>query len=320
MTAPARLAVKGILEISIPKAAPFFLYLFVTDKAEIEKLPSKVKSKREKASKIADFIVNAIGMKRDHLMGIIRNGIEKKYGKAPERVIELQKTGQISGIGFIDLGSSMTELQKTISTLQLTSKLKAPLISKDMFPEAADWPKQAAAAPAAKVDTAGTRKFPQLAAKIPDIAPFFLYLFIKDDEIVEDYPAVKAKRAKQAQLADYLVSAIGISREQFMALLRQGLIKRYNAGPEQILANISQNKVSGIGFVIAEAVSILWDIVTTISKFFGKKIDVSKDDSPDVADWSGADGLTAQKILEQPGRELDNEYKNGGSIWDTLKF
>jgi len=97
-TAPARLIAKGALEISLPKAAPAFLYLFVTDPALVAKLPANAKTKRTKQERKANFIVNTIGMKRNHFMGIVRNGILKRYGKQPEQIIaELLKVAKVSG-------------------------------------------------------------------------------------------------------------------------------------------------------------------------------------------------------------------------------
>ena len=97
-TAPARLAVKGILEISLPKASDYFLYLFISDPNVLAKLPAKVKKKRATQEKIANFIVNVVGMKRDHFMGILRNAIMKKHKMAPEKVLAKMTKG-IAGIG-----------------------------------------------------------------------------------------------------------------------------------------------------------------------------------------------------------------------------
>lgn len=93
-----RLAVKGILEVTLPKAAPFFLYLFINDPAIIAKLPPKVKRKRDKSLKVKNFIVNVIGMKDEHFMGICRNGIMKQMGASPETILSRSIKG-ISGIG-----------------------------------------------------------------------------------------------------------------------------------------------------------------------------------------------------------------------------
>lgn len=99
---PARLAAKGVLEILLPQAAPFFLYLFINDPKIIAKLPAKVKRKRNKALLIKNFIVNVIGMKDSHFMGICRNGIMKKMGASPETILSgLIKS--ISGIGVVGI-------------------------------------------------------------------------------------------------------------------------------------------------------------------------------------------------------------------------
>lgn len=97
VTAPQRLAVKGMLELTLPKASPFFLYLFFNNPA---KLPAKARKKRKTAEKVANFIVNTIGMKRPHFMGIVRNGIKKQYGMDPESYIAKLLKGKISGIGI----------------------------------------------------------------------------------------------------------------------------------------------------------------------------------------------------------------------------
>jgi hypothetical protein len=101
-SAPARLAAKGILEITLPKAAPFFLYLFVNDPTLIAKLPPKAKIKRDKASKVADIITGKLGMKKDHFMGIVRNGIMKQMGASPETILaKMISPNNVAGIGFL---------------------------------------------------------------------------------------------------------------------------------------------------------------------------------------------------------------------------
>lgn len=100
VTAPARLAAKGILELTLPKAAPFFLYLFVANRKTLASMPTKAKRKRKKAEGISKFIVNTIGMKQTHFMGIIRNGIMKHYRRTPEQVLSKMMKGRaINGIG-----------------------------------------------------------------------------------------------------------------------------------------------------------------------------------------------------------------------------
>jgi hypothetical protein len=100
VTAPARLLAKGVLEVMLPKAAPFFLYLFVTNRQTLASMPAKAKRKRRKAEGISKFIINVIGMKQNHFMGIIRNGIMKHYRRTPEQVLSKMMKGRaITGIG-----------------------------------------------------------------------------------------------------------------------------------------------------------------------------------------------------------------------------
>lgn len=149
-TLPMRLAAKAILEIQLPKSAPFFLYLFLNDPKLLAKAPDKVRKKRAKSEKIADFIVNGIGMKRDHFMGIVRNGIMKKYGKSPENVIADQLKG-IAGIGIIDDAIKMiTEIISTITKLFGKKKDKDLDASASDAPNATDWPTSGTNTPSTK--------------------------------------------------------------------------------------------------------------------------------------------------------------------------
>ena len=98
VTAPARLAAKGILEIYLPKAAFFFVYLF----AAANVLPDKMKAQRAKAEKIKNFIVNKIGMKDAHFMSIINNNLTKRFGQSPEAWLanRIKGTAAVAGITY----------------------------------------------------------------------------------------------------------------------------------------------------------------------------------------------------------------------------
>jgi len=100
-TLPARLALKGILELSLPKAAPAFLYLFIQEK-DVSKMPDTVQRKRKKQVFLSNFFVKWIGLKRKHFMKLISNGIKKHYKKSPEKLLKERYAG-ISGIGLIPL-------------------------------------------------------------------------------------------------------------------------------------------------------------------------------------------------------------------------
>lgn len=136
-TLPLRLAAKGILEITLPKAAPFFLYLFITDSKLLAKMPANVQAKRKKAEKVANFIVNGIGMKRNHFMAICRNGIMKHYGKSPENVIA-EMTKGIAGIGIVPL----LAVGAVVEIIQKLSKLlgkKGESVSSSDSPDPSDF-------------------------------------------------------------------------------------------------------------------------------------------------------------------------------------
>jgi hypothetical protein len=152
---PLRLAAKGILEIQLPKAAPFFLYLFVNDQKIIDKMPEKARAKRKKSEKVADFIVNGIGMKRDHFMGIVRNGIMKHYGKSPENVLADQLKG-IAGIGVVGaaITAVITIISKIISLVKGAKKSKDLDVSEADAPDASDFGEGATTATGEAVNSA----------------------------------------------------------------------------------------------------------------------------------------------------------------------
>ena len=147
-TAPLRLLAKGILEVTLPKAAPFFLYLFITDPKTLASAPAKVKAKRAKAEKLANFIVNGIGMKRDHFMAICRNGIMKQYKKSPENVIADMMGNKISGIGVIGI-AAVTALISIIQKISALIKKKGDKVSVTDSPDGGDWKSLSAAAKSA---------------------------------------------------------------------------------------------------------------------------------------------------------------------------
>lgn len=135
-TAPQRLAAKGLLEVTLPKAAPYFLYLFVNDPKLIGMLPEAARSKRKKSEAVANFVVEGIGMKRAHFMGIVRAGIIKQLGKDPEKVIAAQLQGKVAGIGAV-----LAVIQFVIELIQKVAKLvgkKGPDVEEKDAPAGSD--------------------------------------------------------------------------------------------------------------------------------------------------------------------------------------
>lgn len=170
VTAPARLAAKGILEVTLPKIAPLFLYLFINDAKIIDKLPDNIRTKRKKAEKIADFIVKGIGMKRNHFMGIVRNGIMKHYKKSPEQVIsKLLKDKGINGIGIVPLVATLLPIAKELlgKIMSLFGGKNAPSIDASDFPDDGD----AAAMSDAEINDISKGVLSQKDAQIPGEVP-----------------------------------------------------------------------------------------------------------------------------------------------------
>lgn len=134
-TVVPRTILKGVLDLTLPKAAPAFIYLFINDPALINKLPEKARQKRKQAENLATFVVDGLGMKRDHFMGLLRNGILKQYGMQPETWIDKNVKGKIQGIGVIDdIIGAVISLIKKISEI---AKKNGPKFSKEDLPDPA---------------------------------------------------------------------------------------------------------------------------------------------------------------------------------------
>lgn len=116
VTLPQRLAVKGILEVLLPRAAYFFIYLFITNATTLANLPGRVKRKRKTQERIAKFITGVIGFKEARFMKIVRNGIMRKYKQQPEKLLAAQISAPITGayVGIIADGLAAGKIVVTI--------------------------------------------------------------------------------------------------------------------------------------------------------------------------------------------------------------
>lgn len=103
ITAPMRLFVKALAEVLLPKVGQFFLYLFITNPTTIASLPANVQAKRRKAERLAKFMTDVIGMKEDHFLKIVRNGIVKSTKQTPEQLLATHVKGSLSGVGILPL-------------------------------------------------------------------------------------------------------------------------------------------------------------------------------------------------------------------------
>ena len=116
VTAPARTAANLALRVMLPKAAPFFLYLFLPD--DLPALPEVVKRKQGVAQRVAKFITDGIGMKESTLMGILRNGIMKEMGRTPEQILSAYT--QEANVGAVTFAALIPLITTLISKISLS--------------------------------------------------------------------------------------------------------------------------------------------------------------------------------------------------------
>ncbi|MDO7886826.1 hypothetical protein [Hymenobacter cheonanensis] len=150
VTAPMRLFVKGLAEVLLPKVSQFFLYLFITNPDTIASLPATVQAKRRKAERFAKFMTDIIGMKEEHFLKIVRNGIMKATKQTPEQLLATHVKGSLSGVGLlplalVPLGAKLLPLASKLLPvlLQIVQKIAALFgkkPSEDETPSAEDVP------------------------------------------------------------------------------------------------------------------------------------------------------------------------------------
>lgn len=136
-TLPARLFVKGLAEVILPRISRLFLYLFITNPATIASLPANVQRKRAKAERFAKFLINVVGMKESHFMKIVRNGIIKQTKQTPEQLLSSHVKGALSGIGFAPLIALIPQIIALIGKVASLFKKKP---TADETPTAEDLP------------------------------------------------------------------------------------------------------------------------------------------------------------------------------------
>lgn len=380
ITFPARLVAKGILEIALPRSAPHFLYLFLTDE-QAGRSPKIVQDKRKKQRKIANFIIKGIGMKERHFMGIVRNGIMKRYKKSPEAVLREMQSKKFAGLsaflegifGVGDIGDrkrrkarrrqrkarrkvprsqrkAMRIKQRKVRRGKIVKKprltfdgdmqasfrnlvrirddivehteAKKELLNSENAPSLNDWRES-------QIKKGEESKVKQIYASLPAAGPYFLYLFIKDQETIDKLPTVvKNKRDRETFVANYLSTALNISQNELLGQFRKGIVAKFGKNPEDVIKDQMHGRIAGIGVISIAAAGSLIAIIKKIAGFLKKRfkkedLESIKDDQPDVSDWDELDReqkLEVERELEEQF-DMEEEFRDGArSIWDTLRF
>lgn len=325
VSAPQRLLIKKILEKRLPKASPHFLYLFIDD-SEISKFPRKVQDKRKKQQKLAKFIIKGVGIKEKHFMSMVRTGIKKKFKKEPEKVIQDMARGKdvsgkarIKGVAMVDgidkyyVGRSTMarniQAKAILKDMSKLTKSRGPRLTIDEGPMISDFKSMRRGIRRGKTPMrlrrlpSRVQKVPMAKQAIPMIkksAPYWLYLFINDANVLRSLPAiVRRKRAAQEKVADFLVINLNMTRPEFMAIVREGIKNTMGKQPEDILkAYVS--KVAGIG-AWGAIISAVVGLVTKVVGLFKKKKDkpkVSKSDTPDESDFGSLKESATKLIVD----------------------
>ncbi len=90
------------------------------------------------------------------------------------------------------------------------------------------------------------------------VGPFFLYQFLTPAQLAKAKPEVRRRHAAQAKILDTMVKKGKLgSREQILASMKTGFIKKHKVTPEEVLAAVTtgQAKVGVVGVAVTAAVS-----------------------------------------------------------------
>lgn len=134
--APARLAIRA----KLPKAAPFFLYTFITDERVLSKLPEQVAIKRQKALYYKNIIVNKLEMPEQNFDKAVRNGIMNAFAKSPEEVLAKWMKDANFQIGILPIITAAFGVLKGLLKLLVGNAAKN--LQEDMekyAPQPEDW-------------------------------------------------------------------------------------------------------------------------------------------------------------------------------------
>lgn len=133
LSAPQR---KAIVE-TLPGVAPFFLYLYITDQRILNKLPERVKLKRDKAIYYQKLITGKLGMSESNFTSTVRNGIMNAFGNSPENVIAQWIRDTNFQIGFLGsiIGAATGLLSKVMGDLGENIEADA----QNYMPQVEDW-------------------------------------------------------------------------------------------------------------------------------------------------------------------------------------
>ncbi len=177
---------------------------------------------------------------------------------------------------------------------------------------------------------------------VREAGPYFLYLFIKDKEVIKALPPEAAKQRQDAmEQARYIIRSAGISESLFMRLARVGIMQQLKQTPEQLLVGAAVSGHGGVGFiallataaakilpkVLPKVVPVVKNVVNKAKQVFGNKstapaapptpttapaplIDLPKLDPQQsqtlAASSSGGLSPSDQMALKDGGIQLDN--------------
>ncbi len=133
VSSTAKAVANTVIKSLLPKAAPFFLYLFIKD-AHVSQMPAVVQRKRQAAKRLFAWLVQAMGMDEMVVFKVLRNGIMKEMGNSPEGVLAQYSKG-ISGIGSVTFAALIPLITTIINRVAEAFKARKERIAAGDVPD-----------------------------------------------------------------------------------------------------------------------------------------------------------------------------------------
>ena len=170
-----------------------------------------------------------------------------------------------------------------------------------------------------------------IAILLPGASPFFLYLFAKQPELLSE--KAREQRKKAEKVANFITDTLGMKDERFMQIVRNGIMKKAQKTPEQLIAEaVSRQGVNGIGIIPAlaviasEAVPVIMKLINALAEKFGKKKPIDNITAEDFPTGGEAAGSKASEIIETfapdaaakaAEKDASKDGNSGGGASDT---
>lgn len=145
---------------------------------------------------------------------------------------------------------------------------------------------------------------------LPQQAPFFLYIYLKESVLANVPPIVLTKRQKALNFKKIIVDKLGMKPEKFEEIIRNGIMSNFGKGPEDVIADWMKaaNFKIGIIPIVLAAGKIL---ISLLKKLIGAQAEKIKADvanfTPAPEDWGSVSPEAVKELEKDIRAQPDND-------------